>query len=331
MALILVLSCCPSVLASAEGTDRDGSSVSDMDPHIKEIIESQMTREEKDGFANTELADTLMIRIYYAPPFWSIKGNGPKEKISNMISGAIEAENNHYRKFDLKPTPYYYVLSDSLYEIQQLGKDEFRVRGEAEQYILDIVNMPAKVEINGKLSTVTNIYCFRYTTSHGVFDALVCILTESGALIKLYNIYSDNPAHIFTEGEFLKYGASYAEYVSTMAYDEYGFPIVGYTPPFLLFVNEYDEYMAEADEMNAKRRLVKIKQALATYGPIVLVVLVAGGGAAIYIICRKRKKKALAAESVPNPEDIPTPTEQVLDPTEPISDPTEQIPNTPDP
>ena len=323
LALILLLSCCPSVYATAEESSNDSYSLSDMDHKIREILDSQISQEERDALTKLDpsLSDAILLRCSSAWPF-SFADKKPGEMMAMCLEWDKKAK-----------LSYYFVFADSVLQAelresdgkQSLNFPLYNRDFSDNKFVKDIMNLGPQVEINGAPSTITGIYIFN------VSGHLVCILTENGALFKYYKNSKSEP-RIFSEAEFQKYGLSYDYFMASTGTDEYGHGIVGYFTPFSEFIDNYDECMAEADEMNAKRRLVKIKQALATYGPIALgVVLVAGGGAAIYIICRKRKKKALAAESAPNPEDVPTPTEQVLDPTEPISDPTEQIPNTPDP
>jgi hypothetical protein len=165
--------------------------------------------------------------------------------------------------------------------------------------IKDIINLGPQIEINGKPSTITGIYLFN------VGGILLCILTEDGALFKYYKDSKSEPL-ILSEKEFQEYSPAYWYYVTSTSRDEYGHNLVGHTATIDEFIDNYDNYMAEADEMNAKRRIVKVKQTLATYGPIALVgVLVVGAAAVGVVLYRKRKKAVLPIEVVADPVDDP--------------------------
>ena len=304
LALILILSCCPSVYAAAEGFFQGSSSASEMDPHIKEIIESQMTQEERDDLIalDPSLSDKVIIRVrdelIYAHIYVSTKESFFRE------IGSSAYDPHQSEKF-------YYVFSDRPYYIS-IRNGKLIVRGEATHFIRDIINLPAEVEVNGKLSTVTGIYCFQMNAINKR-EYVVCITTESEALFKYYIGLGACKA-TYSEADFLKYGAEFLKYMTTMSKNAKGQPAAFRDMFFYDFVNNYDQYKAEMNERIAQQRIYKIKQAVATYGPIALgVVLVAGCAVTGLVIYRKRKKKALAIQDTPDTTDT----------TEPIPDPTD--------
>jgi len=188
-----------------------------MDTKVAETIESQLSCTEKDAIDSIDntLSNELLLKIYNEIS-WFLAGKSPSEMI---------AEAEKYNKTAMYKD--YYVLSDAPYRVKigqgQAFKDE---ETNAPQYIKDILILPDQVEINGKLSAVTGIYCFDGDNSHS--GIIVYILTTSEALIKYY----DRPyaeALLFSENDFKAYAKDYYDYIASYEnnYNEFGEPIGG--------------------------------------------------------------------------------------------------------
>ena len=335
LALILVLSCCPNVFATeAEEELGYSEALANMDPKIKEIISSQMSQEERDELValDPSLSDALLLKVFYFSELLYRDGYY-EEKTIDAISSAVKQTNRGDCYYLPSRTPQMITFSKDADSgaVSVLKKYNQQVEPLLQRVITDL---EPQVVINGKTADVTGIYILSdigrlHNWSGGV---AVYILTEAGSLFYLYPTPGDVMLGgiVLSESELQTYIDQYIWYSKIAdAYANQHLGVLNST--FRDFVVHFHGRMADAKEMQTALRINKIKRALATYGPIVLVALVAGGGAAIYIICRKRKKKALATESAPNPEDVPTPTEPIPTPTEQVLDPTEQIPNTPDP
>ncbi len=188
-----------------------------MDTKVAATIESQLSRTEKEFINNIDntLSNELLL-IVYNEISWSSAGKSPSEMI---------AEAEKYTETTLYKE--YYVLSDAPYRVKigqgQAIKDE---KTNAPQYIQDILALSDRVEINGKLSAVTGIYCFDGSNSHN--GIIVYIITPDEALIKYYD-YPYSEALFLSEGDFKTYANDYYDYITSYEnnYNEFGEPIGG--------------------------------------------------------------------------------------------------------
>jgi hypothetical protein len=179
-----------------------------LDPHIKEIIESQMPQEEKDALASLDpsLENKTIIRIHDGLMYPYIPGS-TKESFYRKIGSYTFDPNTDIKSKDAK---CYYVFADKPYEIA-LFDNEIYVTGLSLPFTRDIANLPAEVEVNGKLSPITGIYCYQWYEQHNTTTTTVCIRTESGAIFKYY-ISGGSCKATYSETDYLKYGAEYYKY-----------------------------------------------------------------------------------------------------------------------
>lgn len=256
--IIFMVTLCTNAYAaeSVEGSEEY------MDTKVAETIESQLSRTEKeyiDAIDNT-FSNELMLKVYNEIS-WLSAAKSPSEMIAD---GEKINETVIYKE--------YYVLSNTPYRVRigkgRIWKDE---KTDIPQYVQDILTLTDQVEIKGKLSAVTGIYCFDGSSSHD--GIIVYILTPEEALIKYYDLpYAE--ALVMSEGNFRAYAKDYYDYVTSYEYNygASGEPIGGGMLSFKGFIEselhidaaKVDINKLESDPINDSVNSNEIKKTQAT-------------------------------------------------------------------
>lgn len=236
--IILVVALCTNTYA----TESDEKGEGFMDSKVAETIESQMSRAEKEILENIDstLSNEPLLKIYNEIS-WRLAGKSPNEMI-------VEAEEYN----ETATYKDYYVLTDTPYRVKfgqgQVVKDEV---SDAPQYIKDIRALSNQVEINGKQSVVTGVYCFDGNNSHN--GIIVYVLTQTEALVRYYD-HPYSEALLFSEGDFRTYASDYYTYITSYEnnYDEFGEPTGGGMLSFKDFISSslaYNDNIKEDIDM----------------------------------------------------------------------------------
>lgn len=230
-----------------------------MDTKVGEIIESQLSWTEKEFIGNT-LPNEVLLKVYNQIP-WSLAWKSSSEMIA-------EAEKNN------EPLMYkdYYVLSNTPYRViigqGKVWKDE---ESDVPQYVHDILELTDQVEINGKLSAVTGVYCIDGSASY--YGSIVYIFTSEEGIVKYYE-YPFSEALVFSEDDFKKYAKDYDDYISSYEYNhnEFGEITGGRTLSFKEFIESESHSINNVNRNEIKQTKVKsiFSSHITIFGGIIL-------------------------------------------------------------
>ncbi len=219
------LAFCTNVCA-AEAIEEDSKT---MDSAIAQILDSQLSNDEKETLKNSEklnLSDEPILQVY-SELYWCL-ADKPLQEI--ITKAEADCETYGYRQ--------YYVFSDTPYRIAVLkgkaGKIEDSIQ--TPQYVKDISALSKQVTIGADQLDVKGIYCFDgHTSQDGI---IVYILTNAGTFIKYYE-HLDSEALVFSESEFQAYASDYNAYITSYEYNynENGEPLGGAVLPFKAFID----------------------------------------------------------------------------------------------
>jgi len=304
LALILILSCCPSVYAAAAKSTGYSDAFAKMDPKIKEILDSQISQEERAALVALDptLADAILLKIRFFRTVFDcvlLSDGNPGNPMEELYSATKEQGLGDA----------YYVLSSkprmiTLSKDAETGATKISRNGEIGndwRYIVDLMTLSPQVEINGKSENITDIYCFgqihnQLDSPHGT---TICLMTKAGPQFlfcggnPLYKLGVGVDTIVLSENEFKGYINDFIWYTKVILEAENTI----YNRGFGSFIPAYDYCMKEAELTELTQRTGKIKKAITAHWPVVLgIILVTGAELVAYQVLKKLRNMPLVKE-----------------------------------
>ena len=222
-----------------------------------------------DSLSSFNLSDQPIIKIYRTYIYWELCDL----ELNDIIEYAEAHSHTEYVVFGEQDIRIGVFEKDNNITLYKSSENAGSVN-----YVADIKKAKSNMSILGKDLKVNNIYCFDAFSSHS--GALVYYHTDKGVFAKYYEDQLSQ-GKWFTEEDFIKYGKSYYEYITSYEYNhnEKG-ELLGGGISFLSFVN--DVYPNQSKKVYINPLFVII--------PCVVLLCT---GVGVYFIIRASKKRKI--------------------------------------